>query len=403
MNRGRPLVPYRDTRSTGSDDDKDYEDVLTVVDRFTKECHFIPVASMTARATARYFVRYVFSRHGLPSHVTSDRGPQFVSDFWRELCSVLRIKQRLSSSYHPQTDGQSERANQSLEQYLRGFVNYAQDDWVDWLPIAEFSLNNHVSDSTGVSPFFANTGRHPRMTTSVTVESPSTTPPTGPKKLEMRDAKAFAEKLSALHVALRNQLNLAQHTQADSANQHRQVPHQFEPGDLVFLNTKNLTVARPSRKLDVRYAGPFRVMSRINSVTYKLDLPLSLSNIDNAFHVSLLLPAATNPFPHQTTRALPVESVDNRTPYRIADVLDSRIVKARGRPKKGKEREVFVKYRVQWEGRFDKTWEWARDVITEAYDLVAAFHQRYPAKPRPGPDELPPPPVVVEEADDAGD
>ena len=102
-------------RSTGSDDDKDYEDVLTVVDRFTKECHFIPVASMTARATARYFVRYyVFSRHGLPSHVTPDRGPQFVSDFWRELCAALSIKQRLSSSYHPQTDGQSQRANHGI-------------------------------------------------------------------------------------------------------------------------------------------------------------------------------------------------------------------------------------------------------------------------------------------------
>ena len=391
-------------RSTGSDDDRDYEDILTVVDRFTKECHFIPVSSMTARATARYFVRYVFSRHGLPSHITSDRGPQFVSDFWKELCAALQVKQRLSSSYHPQTDGQSERANQSLEQYLRAFVNYAQDDWVDWIPIAEFSLNNHISESTGVSPFFANTGRHPRMTSAVQSKVQTAV---GPKRLEMRDARAFAEKMSALHVTLRDQLNLSQQSQAESANQRRQVPHQFEPGDLVFLNTKNLTVARPSRKLDVRYAGPFRVTSRINSVTYKLDLPLSLSNIDNAFHVSLLLPAATNPFPHQTTRALPVESVDDRTPYRIADILDSRIVKARGRPKKGKEREVFVKYRVQWEGRFDKTWEWARDVITEAYDLVAAFHQRYPAKPRPGLDlELPPPPPMqpyVEEADDAGD
>ena len=379
-------------RSTGSDDEKEYENILTVVDRFTKECHFIPVASMTARATARYFVRYVFCRHGLPSHVTSDRGPQFVSDFWRELFTALQIKQRLSSSYHPQTDGQSERANQSLEQYLRAFVNYAQDDWVDWLPMAEFALNNHVSDSTGVSPFFANTGRHPRMATSP--EPPTTTATaTGPKKLEMRDARAFAEKLSSLHVALRNQLNLTQHSQSDSANQRRQVPPQLNPGTLVFLNTKNLNVARPSKKLDLRFAGPYRVVSRVNNVTYKLDLPQSLSGVDNAFHVSLLQPAATNPFPNQTTTTPPVESIDDAGAHRITRVLDSKVVKARGRLRPGQIRDTFVKYRVQWEGVSDKTWELAPDVVPKAYDLVVAFHSRYPSKPRPEDLELPIPPT----------
>ena len=365
-----------------NEDNVDYQNIMTVVDRFTKECHFVPITAMTARNTARQFLRYVFARHGLPSHITSDRGPQFVGDFWRELCKTLRIEQRLSSSYHPQTDGQSERANQSMEQYLRAFVNYAQDDWTEWLPLAEFAVNNHVSESTGVTPFFANTGRHPRMTLRDTIDTPPNDA-VGPKKLEINGARAFAATLNALHAKLRQELNLSQHSQADSANNRRQVPHQFQAGDKVFLNTKNLHVARPSRKLDLRFAGPFLIRSRVNAVTYKLELPQSLSAIDNAFHVSLLEPAAANPFPNQTALPPAVEAFAKQPSYQITTILDSKQIKARGRVKKGHERDTFVQYLVRWQGDYHDTWEHARDVAPQAYDLVHAFHQRYPSKPRP--------------------
>lgn len=101
--------------STQSDTGLSFRNILTVPDRFTKECILIPVISMTAIDTARAFVRHVFSKKGMPSAVTSDRGPQFVSDFWNHLCDDLEIEQRLSSGYHPETDGQSERTNQSMK------------------------------------------------------------------------------------------------------------------------------------------------------------------------------------------------------------------------------------------------------------------------------------------------
>lgn len=117
---------------------------------------------MTAEHCALVFVNRVYKHHGLPLRITSDRGSQWVSAFWKRLCQLLQIEQAMSSAYHPETDGQAENTNKAMEQYLRAFVTYAQDDWVDWLALCEFALNNHVSESTGVSAFFADTARNPR-------------------------------------------------------------------------------------------------------------------------------------------------------------------------------------------------------------------------------------------------
>src|SRR5690606_10213367 len=138
--------------------------ILNVVDRLTKQRHLIPCTTdIDARGTADLFIEHVFKLHGLPSTIVSDRGPQFASAFWKRLCERLGIDPRLSTAFHPQTDGQTEVFNAVMEQFLRCFVNYHQDNWVSLLPLAEFSSNNHVSESIGVSPFFANYGYDPRM------------------------------------------------------------------------------------------------------------------------------------------------------------------------------------------------------------------------------------------------
>ncbi len=100
---------------------------------------------------------------GLPDTIISDRGTQFTSAFWDELCKQLKIDARLSTAFHPETDGQTENANAVMEQVLRAYTNYQQDDWVSWLPTAQFEANNTTSESTQVSPFLANSGQHPRM------------------------------------------------------------------------------------------------------------------------------------------------------------------------------------------------------------------------------------------------
>ena len=119
------------------------------------------------------FVQRVFRHYELPRKIISDRDPRFTSKFARELCRLPGIQQNISTAYHPRTDGQSERTNQWLETYLRFFVNYQQDDWAAYLPLAEFVHNNWKNASTGESPFYLLMGSHPRAEWS---DAPSALP-----------------------------------------------------------------------------------------------------------------------------------------------------------------------------------------------------------------------------------
>ena len=134
--------------------------ILVFTDRLSKSIICEPCAGMEAEDVAKIFMRCFVHCHGIPRAIVSDRGPQFVGYFWKTVCKVLNIQQRLSTAYRPETDGSTERANQSLEEYLRFFTNYHQSDWAEWLPIAEFALNNRTSSATNTSPFFAEHGYH---------------------------------------------------------------------------------------------------------------------------------------------------------------------------------------------------------------------------------------------------
>jgi hypothetical protein len=138
--------------------------ILVVVDRFSKERHYIPCKkTCSAEDTAKLMINHVWKLHGLPSSIVSDRGTQFVSALWKHWCQVLRIQCKLSTAYHPQTDGQTENANAFMEQYLKAFVSYDQKDWEELLPMAEFAANSVINESLGTSPFFVSKGFEPRM------------------------------------------------------------------------------------------------------------------------------------------------------------------------------------------------------------------------------------------------
>jgi len=139
------------------------QNLIVVVDRLTKQVYTISINNIIAEFIAAAFYQHIWKLYELPSSIISDRKTQFVSHFWHELCTRLDIQANLSTAFHPQTDGQIERLNAIIEQYLRAYVNYLQDDWSFWIPSAEFAINNYVSTTTSMIPFFANSGQHPRM------------------------------------------------------------------------------------------------------------------------------------------------------------------------------------------------------------------------------------------------
>jgi len=141
-----------------------HDAVMTVVDSVSKQVHFILMhMTVTAEGAARLFLHQVWKLYGLLKCIISDRGPQFVARFTKELYRLLGIKLVSSTAWHPQTDGQTERMNQELDQYLRLFVNERQDDWYDLLPMAKFQHNNHVHSATQQPPFLLDTGRLPHI------------------------------------------------------------------------------------------------------------------------------------------------------------------------------------------------------------------------------------------------
>src|SRR5690606_26027912 len=202
--------------------------ILQVECRLTKRRHLIPCrATCSAEELADLFARHIFRIHGLPKSVISDRGPTFVSKFWKALCLRLKIEVQLSTPYHPQTDGQTERLNAVLEQYLRGFVNYLQDDWEDWLHLAEFAGNNQASETTGVSPFFANYGYDPTWQFELIAANP--------RVPEERDAQELAKRFKEITEHLQAEMLRAQHRHQEQADKRRKPAPAFKEGDLVWF------------------------------------------------------------------------------------------------------------------------------------------------------------------------
>ena len=151
---------------------KGFDAILVVVDRLTKMARFIPtVTPISAKETADLFLKEVFRLFGMPKEIVSDRDPRFTGKFFTELCRLLGIKQCLSTVYHPQTDGQTERMNRTLEDMLRHYVNPRGTNWDEFLPAVEFAVNSAWQESVRAQPFFLNYGRHPRGPTGPRVES----------------------------------------------------------------------------------------------------------------------------------------------------------------------------------------------------------------------------------------
>ncbi|MBW0535732.1 hypothetical protein O181_075447, partial [Austropuccinia psidii MF-1] len=173
--------------------------------------------------------------YGLPVSIISDRGSLFVSSFWTQLCYQLKISRDFPTAFHPETDGQTERVNQILEQYLRMYVSYHQDNWYTWLPLAEFAYNNAEHSSTKQSPFFTIYGRNSSFD-SIHISQYS---PSG----------KLSTKLQSVQQAVKEELESAIRRFKKYADRNRAIPPDFQPGDKVWLASKNIKTTRPTKKL----------------------------------------------------------------------------------------------------------------------------------------------------------
>jgi hypothetical protein len=266
-----------------------FDSIMVCVDRLSKMVRLIPCnKTISSEGAARKYRDNVWKDFGLPSRIISDRGSTFVSNFTRALNALLGISENFSTARRPQTDGQTERANQEIEQYLRIFCNTRQSDWAEWLSCAEFALNNKVNASTGYSPFFLNYGRDPRRPL-LPVRRPTTDVP---------KANEFAKQMDALTKETSAALQLAAEAMERSYDRSHQPAKAHAIGNLLLLDARGIETTRPSKKLDDKRLGPFPVTELIGLQDYRLRLPPSWK-IGNTFHTSRLTRYTMPAFPSQ--------------------------------------------------------------------------------------------------------
>jgi len=217
-----------------------HDALLVFVNRFTKMTHLVPCNKTTdAPEFAHLFVDHIIGLHGLPESIVSDRSSIFTSHFWTTLSKLLKVKGRLSTAFHPQTDGQTERMNQTIEQYLWIYCNYQQDNWYTLLSLAEFAYNNAYQSTIKCSPFFANYGFNPSFHIDLRTTPTHNVPA----------AKEYAERLVRHHDSLIENVKHAQDSQARYYDSHHE-RIEFSVGDYVWLLSTNLHTERQSKKLD---------------------------------------------------------------------------------------------------------------------------------------------------------
>jgi len=290
----QPLeVPYAAWTSVSGDfitqlpESQGQTQIMVVVDRFTKMAHFIGLETKaTAKDVADTFLKEVWKLHGLPSEIVSDMDVKFSGEFGESLCKGLGIKRRMSTAYHPQTDGQTERTNQVLEGYLRNFVNYDQNDWYQMLRLAEYAYNNSKASAHKFTPFFANYGFHPQ--TEWIKEREAQNP----------GATMYTHWMKTVQENARTTLEQTREAMKKYYNQKAPPQPDIETGDLVMLNAKNIKSKRPTRKFTPRLYGPFKVLEKKGNWAFKHDIPARWK-IHPVFHVSLLEPYKVSDRPNR--------------------------------------------------------------------------------------------------------
>ncbi|MBW0521335.1 hypothetical protein O181_061050 [Austropuccinia psidii MF-1] len=306
---------------------------ITNVDRFSQMAVFIPtMSSNTSLDLAHLFINNIFSKHGLPSSIVSDRGPLFVSSFWTNLCQQLKIPRDLSTVYHPETDGQTERVNQILEQYLQMYQ----------------------------TPFFTVYGRDTQFDS---VHITQATP-----------AGNLSTKIQSVKQVVKGELEVAINRFTRYADKCRASPPVFNPGDMVWLSSKNIKSARLTKKLSERLLDPFPILKKVTTHADHCKLPSQWESIHPVFHISLLEPVKTSTISNQHQEPPSPIIIEEEEEWEVSQILHSKL----------RRRKLW--YLVEWKGFSQDSersaWEPA-EKLKNCPELVKDFHSLYSDKPGP--------------------
>ena len=331
-------------------DSAGFDTILVIKDYLTKAVILVPTnVELTSEGAAEILLEKVYAYYGLPEKVVSDRGGQFVSKFLREVYRKLGVKTAPSTAYHPQTDGLVERANQEVEVVLRALIREDQSDWAAALPLAQFALNSRSIRDSDITPFMALHGYEPIPIPGFPVGS------------NVPAADDFLTTLSATRERLREVLSRGQGTDVATFDSHSREPEVYGKDQLVYLDSRNLPLHVPSRKLGPKFVGPFPVSEKVGTSAYRLVLPSSW-RIHPVFNESLLKPFRGDP----ATIRPPPELIEGGEEYDVEKVLAKR--KRRGK----------VQYLVSWVGYppEENTWE-PLENLPRAKEAIAEFVQEH--------------------------
>ena len=343
-------------------DSKGKNSVLIITDYLTKMVHFIATENTTdATTTAELFRDHVWKHHGLPEKIISDRGPIFISTFWKRFFELQGVRTAFATGYHPQTNGQAERTVQECKSYLRKFCNYHQDNWVDLLSTGEFAYNNTFHSTINDSPFHAHTGYHPRSHYSIPNRSED---PAAEDRI--RELHKAQEKMSEIIVEGKEKTK-------QRVDKGRLPGPDFQVGEKVWLLGTNVVKSRRSAPLDHRKLGPFEITEKLGPVTYRLNLPVNMRRTHNTFHVSLLEKYYENPFPERVVPPPPPIEIDGEEEFEVDEILDSRY------------RYHKLQYFVSWKGYTAEHNQWVTPEMLSCDELLPAYHRNYPNNPGPAP------------------
>ncbi|GJT09229.1 putative reverse transcriptase domain-containing protein [Tanacetum coccineum] len=329
-----------------------FDTIWVIVDRLTKSAHFLPIRENDPLdKLARLYLNRIVARHGIPASIICDRDGRFTSNFWRSFQKALGTDISMSTAYHPETDGQSERTIQTLEDMLRACVIDFGKGWVKHLPLAEFSYNNSYHASIKAAPYEALYGRKCRS--PVCWAEVGEAQLTGPELIQ-----ETTEKI----VLIKQRMQAAQDRQKSYADRKRK-PMEFEVGDRVMLKVspwKGVVRFGKRGKLNPRYVGPFKVLAKVGKVAYRLELPQELSRVHHTFHVSNLKKCyADEPL------VMPLEGihVDDKLQFveEPVEIMEREIKRLK------RSRIPLVK--VRWNSRRGPEFTWERE---------DSFKQKYP-------------------------